>query len=98
MGASVFSQFQHGASRAKAFKVAVKEATLDYGRAGYTGTLAEKDQFVRCGSAATLKEAENMAENMIKDGDDRIDDKWGPAGCIDVDSPEGFLFFGWSPS
>lgn len=98
MGANTFSQFQAGAKRAVAFKEAVEEATLDYGRRGYTGTLAEKDEFELCGSASTLAEARDMAEKMIDDGDERIDDKWGPAGCIDVLEPKGFLFFGWASS
>jgi hypothetical protein len=37
----------------KAFRAALEEAYWDYGRAGYTGTIAEKDGFVMIGTVAT---------------------------------------------
>ena len=48
----------------------------------------------------------DIAEHLLaKLFDERIDDKWGPAGCIDMDpkltgkrKPKRFLFFGWASS
>ena len=47
--------------------------------------------------------AHGMAEALIVLEDTRIDDKWGPAGCIEVTPPQGkdpgeYLFFGWASS
>lgn len=39
----------------------------------------------------------DLAHKMIQASDPRIDDKWGPAGCIQY-GPTEFLFFGWSCS
>ncbi len=35
------------------------------------------------------------AEQLVEDQDGRIDDKWGPAGCIDLGN-DRYLFFGWA--
>ena len=56
-------------------------------------------------SQARRKRFEPMeiANALIDMGDRRIDDKWGPAGCIDLTpkltgkrKPKRFLFFGWA--
>jgi len=41
------------------------------------------------------KRAHAVAEAMLLLGDPRVDDKWGPAGCVRVDA-ETWLFFGWA--
>lgn len=42
------------------------------------------------------------AEQLVEEGDPRVDDKWGPAGAIRLDdAPDGngrWLFFGWASS
>ena len=42
------------------------------------------------------------ANLLIDEGDERVDDKWGPAGCIELprvgDGEKTFLFFGWASS
>lgn len=49
---------------------------------------------------SAVREAERLArvaQKMVFDGDPRIDDKWGDAGCIDL-GDGWFLFFGWASS
>jgi len=103
MGASTFDQFQKTddrslSGRKKAFVDAVQEARYERGHGGYSGSLAEKHEFVFIMKLPTLKEARDFADSMIEGDDDRIHDKWGPAGCIEVEQPSGFLFFGWASS
>lgn len=96
MGASTFTQLGQGKTAAEAFKAARAEAQYDHGHSGYSGTLAEKTEFTLIDLPAGKTPAEYAAE-LIDGGDDRIDDKWGPAGCIAV-SPGVRLFFGWASS
>lgn len=48
MGAAIFEHYVPGEKNimAEAFAIARKEALYDYGHAGYTGTIAEKDSAV----------------------------------------------------
>lgn len=98
MGAETFSITKSGKTAKAAFKDAVEQAEYDFGHAGYTGTIAEKDSFVMI--ALPLGEASPYAhaEKLISENDDRIDDKWGPAGCIKFPNEDKFLFFGWASS
>src|SRR5438309_831242 len=109
MGASNFSDVATGKTAKEAFRNAVEEAQYDHGHAGYSGTIAEKGSFVTISMPGaklpTLREAERYADSLIEAADRRIDDKWGPAGCIEVsfDEPSKgglrrFLFFGWASS
>jgi hypothetical protein len=94
MGSAVFLTAQRGDNAEEAFFEAVRRAKYDYGHAGYTGTIAEKDAYV----VIPLPEGEDaieFANRLIEDYDPRIDDKWGPAGCIPL-NPTEFLFFGWA--
>ena len=99
MGATTFFTME---SREKhpdtAFAAAKKQAQYDHGHAGYTGTIAEKTSFTIIKEAYQLptgKPRMMLARQLINDSDPRIDDKWGPAGCIEVE-PGQFLFFGWA--
>jgi len=100
MGASTFVDFYKAESPTdtakKAFSRAVEDAQYEHGHGGYTGTIAEKDSIVHCGSADTRDEAYRLADSLIEKGDSRVDDKWGPAGCIEVKEPKGWVFFGWA--
>jgi hypothetical protein len=96
MGASTFICKAQGATPAKAFMAAVESASHRYGNDGYTGSIAEKNSFVMI-RVPHGKSAEDYAEELIDDRDPLIDDKWGPAGCIDL-GHEQFLFFGWASS
>jgi hypothetical protein len=96
MGAQTFEQVGVGKTSKLAFKNARDEALHDYGHAGYTGSLAEKTDFVLIPLPAG-KEPRIYAEELIDAGDERIDDKWGPAGCIAL-GDDKYLFFGWASS
>ena len=89
MSATEFWEEATGATAQEAFDAAVAQAKYDYGHRGYTGTIAEKTEFV-------IVEAEEdigaQVERMIND--DEVT-KWGPAGCIQIGDNE-WLFFGWA--
>ena len=75
--------------------VAQKAAT---GKPRYRETFAPwvlKDLEEAAKSTDPYKRAAAVAGFLIEDNDPRIDDKWGPAGCIEVTKGE-YLFFGWA--
>jgi hypothetical protein len=88
-GATDFYSFGSGGNASAVFKSLVSEAKHERGQGGYTGTIAEKNGFVVVGKAKDRKEAIGMAHAQVLDND-----RWGPAFCIEVSSPKGFLFFG----
>lgn len=98
MGAEFFNVKSIGKTAKEAFKKAVEEAQYDYGHAGYTGTIAEKKDFVMLDLPEGMNPYDYIALNHPS-----IDDKWGPAGCIELSQTPGsdekeFLFFGWASS
>lgn len=94
MGASTFVDTIPGTDAREAFHAARERAQHNYGRAGYTGTIAEKRGFVVMGAASGMTAARVQASFYLDQNDDRIASKWGPAGCIEF--PGGFVFFGWA--
>jgi hypothetical protein len=106
MGGEWFETIAYGKTAKDAFRKAVSEAEYMYGHAGYTGTIAEKGSF----TMITLPKhytPEVYARKLDEKCDPRIDDKWGPAGCIkypeDIKKPtkdgeKAYLFFGWASS
>ena len=94
MGATTFCNRQAGSTAQQAFKAAREEALYDHGHSGYSGTIAEKSKFVMI-SVPEGEIAMNYAWKLIDEGDARVDDKWGPAGCID-EGDGNYLFFGWA--
>lgn len=96
MGACDFSQYGKGKNANEAFQSARDQAAWEHGHGGYTGTLAEKHDFVLIPLPEGRKPMD-YAYELLNDGDPRVDDKWGPAGCIDCG--EGtYLFFGMASS
>jgi hypothetical protein len=83
-----------GKTAKDAFSAAVAEARRSYGEGGYTGSIAEKRSFVMI-SVPKGVEPRAYVNELIEKDDDRICDKWGPAGCIALGKEE-FLFFGWA--
>ncbi|MBB4738337.1 hypothetical protein BJY16_001796 [Actinoplanes octamycinicus] len=80
-----FDQYAAGADPAAAFASAVADARYEYGHDGYSGTIAEKNDFVIITrQLMTLDQASNLADELISNSDPRIDNKWGPAGAIPV--------------
>lgn len=98
MGAETFADVVEGETARAAFKAATEEARHEHGHGGYTGTIAEKDEFVMILMPAGFSGSPiEYADLLIEEQDERIDDKWGPAGCIDLGGGR-FLFFGWASS
>ena len=101
MGSDRFRSYSSGKTPEEAFIKAVKKAKYDYGHHGYSGTIAEKDSF----QLATLNLLSDEEANVLADNLElsTFFDKWGPAGCIPLESKseEGYceyLFFGWASS
>lgn len=110
MGAQTFRSFGDGAEIESAFERAVSDAKYEHGHGGYSGTIAEKGDYVVVqDSPLSVSDAEDIASRLIRDNDERITDKWGPAGAIRVRGVldhgwggpknfDGWLFFGWASS
>jgi len=100
MGACEFMIGAEGNSPEEAFRNARSEALYMEGHGGYTGTIAEKDSFVMIDpprDEETIAEKMRFASELMDNCDDRIDDKWGPAGCIKIENGK-YLFFGLASS
>lgn len=83
MGAATFETLAFGDTPEEAFNKAVKDAAYLHGHGGYTGTIAEKDCFTVIPANEHLNTQKRLyACQLIADEDERIDDKWGPAGAI----------------
>lgn len=98
MGACEFFHEAEGQTPKEAFIKARNEAAYDHGHSGYTGTIAEKLDFIMI-SVPFGDDPHDYAQELINNCDDRIDDKWGPAGCILLKKGEKknrYLFFGWA--
>lgn len=96
MGAVAFQAIERGATPEVAFRIAVDSAQGYYGSGGYTGTIAEKSTFVMVTPPEGFTPVQ-YADQMIELDDERINDKWGPAGCIEI-GYQTYLFFGWASS
>jgi hypothetical protein len=103
MGGQVFMERAKGGTAKEAFESAREEALHECGHSGYTGSIAEKREFVMIDPAEerhstehwVQSDYEDYAEALIDLQDPRVDDKWGPAGCMKIGEGE-FLFFGWA--
>lgn len=98
MGATEFMITSRGETSTRAFKAAVDRAAYEHGHGGYTGTIAEKGEFVEIRPPAdrkTIQDLYDYANELLNDDDVRISDKWGPAGCIKLKEGE-YLFFGYA--
>ena len=103
MGATNFYCKSKGTTAQEAFTNAVKLYQYENGHAGYTGTIAEKTTFSMASSESlSSQDAFALANSVL---DVKYNDKWGPAGCIQLLSTnpqhsesKEFLFFGWASS
>lgn len=94
MGTIDFDIISKAKGAKSAFNKAVKEARKIHGTGGYSGTIAEKSSFVMI----PVPEGENprkYANKLLDKEDPRIENKWGPAGCVKIADGE-FLFFGFA--
>jgi hypothetical protein len=96
MGAQQFYTWGRGKTAKDAFNQAVSDARYEHGHGGYTGTIAEKFEFVMI-KVPEGTDPHEYAEKLVESDDSRIADKWGPAGCIKVSECD-FLFFGSASS
>ena len=97
MGGNTFIEIVEGDNEHQAFQDAVRSAQYEYGHGGYTGTIAEKSEFVVIPMISGDITPLEYVEKLIDEDDKRIEDKWGPAGCIRL-GDNRFLFFGWASS
>jgi len=104
MGGSTFMVRSTGKNAKEAFRSAVQDALYESGHGGYTGTIAEKDSFVMIDLPSDIDKSDakvyrsnvyDFCRELIDNSDPRIDDKWGPAGCIDLGDNK-YVFFGWA--
>ena len=98
MGGNTFTNILVAPDAKLAFRALVEDAKHQCGHGGYSGTIAEKDSFVMIDTVETEGDALALSDRLIDNQDSRIDDKWGPAGCIEIKSEKAFLFFGWASS
>jgi hypothetical protein len=98
MGAYEFTTVGRGQSADQAFRQAGDAAAWEHGHGGYTGTIAEKNSFTVVSEPLPIPAARALAEQLIEEEDERVDGKWGPAGCIPIRDSDQFLFFGWASS
>jgi hypothetical protein len=96
MGVEWFVEEAEGRNAAEAFHRAVQDAITREGNGGYTGTLAEKGEFVMFTLPAG-KDPDDYVRQLHEYGDPRIDDKWGPAGVLRI-KPGHYLIFGFASS
>lgn len=100
MGAVDFYTTATGPDLKTAFNTAREEAAWEYGHGRYTGTIAEKDEVLLLDEPKRSEaDAMTRAQELIRAGDPRIDDKWGPAGALPITTDaghDGWLFFGFA--
>ena len=102
MGADFFETESLGTTPKEAFNQAVEDARYMDGHGGYTGTIAEKNSFVMI-TLPKGKDPYDYINELIEENDDRIYEKWGPAGCFELpgetqSGQKRFLFFGYASS
>ena len=93
MGATDFYTDARGETAAEAFQTAVSNAEYESGHGGYTGTIAEKDSFKMVECEMTEEAVKAKIAEMMEDEDCWVQDKWGPAACIEFEKGR-FVFFG----
>ena len=93
MGASYFEDRATGTNAQEAFDRAKEQAFYDYGHAGYSGSIAEKDSF----KVFELPVDQELDSYIQELRDDQVADKWGDAGCIDL-GDSTYIFFGYASS
>lgn len=105
MGADWFESEAQGISLQEAFALAVQRAQWEHGHAGYTGTIAEKEDVVDVlnGEVAADREAAQViVDRFNRDETSPINDKWGPAGAVryglGAGQQQNWVFFGWASS
>lgn len=86
MGGNTFMITGKGSNADQAFRQVTEQDRYENGHS-YSGGIGMKSDFVRIATVDSFDAAYDMAYQLIDAGDPRIDDKWGPAGCIEVVLP-----------
>jgi hypothetical protein len=111
MGGEYYYVTSIGASAQEAFNKAVADARYQHGHGGYTGTIAEKNEFIVLDDNyifsksqeikdlyANFKSAVRGRADIASELDDWLGgSKWGPAWCIQI-KDNTWAFFGWASS
>ena len=108
MGANQFQADSAGKTASEAFQSAVRYGLHMYGHRGYTGSIAEKHEFVMLDVPPNVKpqdfanwilhrNAPPEHQEAVARAQRAVDDKWGPAGCIDA-GDGSYIFLGWASS
>jgi hypothetical protein len=95
MGATSFGNVGVGANAQEAWERVVGEAREAYGNDPYSGTIATKRKFTLIPVHAGIDPMAH-ARDLMNNDDPRIEDKWGPAGCVALGGNRWY-FFGWAP-
>lgn len=91
MGSEDFTHLERVADVDNAFATARNEAAWEHGHGGYTGTIAEKyDYVVIQRKPVTVQAAYDLAQSLLSAADKRVSDRSGPAGAIPVVFAERF--------
>jgi len=109
MGADTFYSRSSGKTANEAFSAARENAAYESGHGGYSGTIYEKHDFRSVSvpnvqGLPTEQQAAEYANKLLGDEDHWVQDKWGPAACIEyapknpVKGLRCFIFFGWASS
>lgn len=109
MGAEAFCEFIPGSDATVAFMEAVEQARYDYGHAGYTGTIGEKDSFVIYTPPAGVDSVEAVnafeesyygrpewADAAFDAAAAQYNDKW--AAAVAIKHNDGWYFLGYASS
>lgn len=112
MGSDDFRVPAAGRTARYAFEGARRQALYDHGHSGYSGTIAEKDEFILMTPPAGVDPTWDLIEAILGENYDKLDgvaetyaremsgkvqDKWGPAGCMKTGVNQ-WAFFGWASS
>jgi hypothetical protein len=79
VSANTFQTYSDGTDAQTAFHDAVEQAGWEHGHGGYTGTIAEKtDYVIITREPMSHDDASRLAGNLLHGDDPRVADKWGP--------------------
>ena len=99
-GGQFFINFGKGSNIKAAFRDAINNARDEYGNRGYTGSVAEKDDYIEIELPPEI-DINNRRALMYWIYDAKMDshfmDKWGPAGAVKVGRNK-WAFFGMASS
>ncbi len=100
MGASIFGEVVEAKTAQEAFNIAVRNARNEYGSRAYSGSIKEKASFSFIVIDVPEEYKDNpiaFAKHLLDSSDERVNAKYGPAGCIKMEEGR-WHFFGWASS